>query len=137
MLVVDDEADLASAVAATLEEHAFATLEAGTLAEAQAHLAEADLILLDLNLPDGDGLTVCASLAEAAPVIIISARGDVVDRVTALEMGADDYLPKPFSLRRAGAASVVTRERSGQHDLGFLLDQLPSVFDFLSAGWRA
>jgi DNA-binding response OmpR family regulator len=88
-------------------------VEAGTVADARRLAPEGELLLLDLGLPDGDGLLLCAELAGILPIIVISARGDETDRVVALELGADDYLPKPFSTRElvARCRSVLRRSR--------------------------
>jgi DNA-binding response OmpR family regulator len=113
VLVVDDEPAVADAVCATLERHGFATLSAATLAEARRRAPESDLVLLDLGLPDGDGLDACRELADRAPLIIISARDDESDRVAALELGADDYLAKPFSTRELVARCRSVLRRAG------------------------
>ena len=112
MLVVDDEEELAAAVASSLESHGFSTRCVGSLTDARLSLATSDLILLDLGLPDGDGLDVCGEFAAHAPLIVISARGDEVDRVVALELGADDYLSKPFSTRELVARCRAVLRRS-------------------------
>ncbi len=113
ILVVDDEAELAEAVVAALQRHGFSCVWVTTLAEAVAKVDEAELVLLDLGLPDGDGLTMCAAIAGKAPLIVISARGEEVDRVLALELGADDYLAKPFSTRELIARCRAVLRRSG------------------------
>lgn len=113
VLVVDDEAELAEAVVAALQRHGFVCDWVTTLADAVARAGDAELVLLDLGLPDGDGLTMCAEIAARAPLIVISARGEEVDRVMALEMGADDYLSKPFSTRELIARCKAVLRRSG------------------------
>ena len=113
ILVVDDEAELAEAVVAALQRHGFECKWVTTLAEGVAGAPDADLVLLDLGLPDGDGLSMCASIAGQAPLIVISARGEEVDRVVALELGADDYLSKPFSTRELIARCRAVLRRSG------------------------
>jgi DNA-binding response OmpR family regulator len=113
VLVVDDEPELADAVVAVLERHGFPTRWVTTLADARLYAADSSLMLLDLGLPDGDGLTACAELAARVPVIVISARGDEVDRVIALESGADDYLAKPFSTRELVARCRAVLRRAG------------------------
>jgi len=113
VLVVDDEAELAEAVVAALQRHGFDCIWVTTLAEAAERASDAELVLLDLGLPDGDGLTQCAALAAKAPLIVISARGEEVDRVLALELGADDYLAKPFSTRELIARCRAVLRRSG------------------------
>jgi DNA-binding response OmpR family regulator len=111
VLVVDDEPDVLDAVCDALARHGFSTLAASTLGEARRQVHDAELMLLDLGLPDGDGLDACREWAGQLPVIIISARGDETDRVVALELGADDYLAKPFSTRElvARCRSVLRR----------------------------
>jgi DNA-binding response OmpR family regulator len=113
VLVVDDEAELAEAVVAALQRHGFDCLWVTTLAEAAERAGDVELVLLDLGLPDGDGLTQCAAIAAKAPLIVISARGEEVDRVLALELGADDYLAKPFSTRELIARCRAVLRRSG------------------------
>ena len=114
VLVVDDEPELAAAVLTALRRHGFDADWVTTLAEARHRLSDVELILLDLGLPDGDGLTACAEFAEQVPLIVISARGDEIDRVLALELGADDYLSKPFSTREliARCRAVLRRTAS-------------------------
>jgi DNA-binding response OmpR family regulator len=114
VLLIDDEPELAAAVSDALVRHGFDVTSATTLAEGRALLAGAELILLDLGLPDGDGLTACTEFADAAPVIVISARGEEIDRVLALELGADDYLAKPFSTRELVARCRAVLRRSGR-----------------------
>ena len=83
-----------------LQRNGFTVERARTAAQALA-AEPADLVLLDLGLPDADGEEVCRRLrAESrVPIIVVSARGDEIDRVVLLELGADDYLVKPFGLR--------------------------------------
>jgi DNA-binding response OmpR family regulator len=109
VLMIEDDARLASMVAAYLAPHGFelrhaATAQAG-LAMLQQDGDAVALILLDLMLPDADGLDVCrqiralAAPLRATPVVMLTAKGDPFDRVVGLEIGADDYLPKPFEPR--------------------------------------
>jgi DNA-binding response OmpR family regulator len=103
ILVVEDERRVASFLARSLREQAFAVDVAATgqQALAAAHATEYDLILLDLRLPDLDGLEVCRQLRRAGvetPILMLTARGMVADRVEGLDAGADDYLTKPFAL---------------------------------------
>ncbi|MEO5900635.1 MAG: response regulator transcription factor [Ilumatobacteraceae bacterium] len=114
VLIVDDEVDLAEALAVALQRHGFVTDLVTTLTEARARAGDTDLLLLDLGLPDGDGLSACRELSGKVPVIVISARGDEVDRILALELGADDYLGKPFSTRELVArCGAVLRRAAG------------------------
>ncbi len=121
ILVVDDEEDLADLVAFNLERQGFRTIKAlnGTDALTLASETVPDLIILDLMLPDVDGLEVFRRLrrerrTEAIPVIMLTARVDEVDRVVGLELGADDYVTKPFSPREVAlrAKAILRRARS-------------------------
>ena len=113
VLVVDDEDDLREALCDTLRSHGFDTEGVTTRAEAVAQGPAADLVLLDLGLPDGDGIEVCTELAARVPLIVISARGGEAERVTALELGADDFLAKPFSARELVARCRSVLRRGG------------------------
>ena len=111
ILIVEDEASIAEPFARLLEREGFETTVAATAAAALAAARDdpPDLVLLDLVLPDGDGRDVCRTLrAESGvPVIMLTARGSETDRVVGLELGADDYVVKPFS-----AAEVIARIRA-------------------------
>jgi len=111
--MIEDEVELRLAVRDLLRRYGFETLEGSTIAEARTLAGQADLMLLDLGLPDGDGLSLCGELAEQVPLIVLSARGDEADRVAALELGADDYLAKPFFPRElvARCHSVLRRHQ--------------------------
>lgn len=104
IIVVDDDEDIRGLIVGQLAQERYAVTAAASVAEMRAALAEgpADLIVLDLNLPDGDGLNLCRELrAEgfATAIIMVTARGSAIDRVLGLELGADDYLTKPFEPR--------------------------------------
>ena len=106
VLLIDDDARLTSMVGDYLRGHGLEVDTAGTLAEGRQRLRAApyDALVLDLMLPDGDGLDLTRELrAEAAtrrlPLLMLTARGEPMDRVIGLELGADDYLPKPFEPR--------------------------------------
>jgi two-component system response regulator RegX3 len=100
LLVVEDEDAIAEPLAEGLRREGFEVERAATGAEALA-AAEPDMVLLDLRLPDMDGLEVCRRMRERSrvPIIVVTARGEEVDRVVGLELGADDYLVKPYGLR--------------------------------------
>ena len=100
ILLVEDENAIAIPLSAGLGREGFAVDRAATVAEALKADA-ADLVLLDLRLPDGDGLDVCRAMRARSdvPIIVVTARGEEADRVIGLELGADDYLVKPFGLR--------------------------------------
>jgi two-component system alkaline phosphatase synthesis response regulator PhoP len=101
ILVVDDETKILTIVRDYLERAGFSVASAtdATAALATARRAKPELIVLDLGLPGGDGLDVARSLRKDSdvPIIMLTARGDESDRVTGLELGADDYIVKPFS----------------------------------------
>ena len=104
LIVVDDDPDIRDLIVQQLRQEHYEVVAAGSLGELYQALSvhAADLIVLDLNLPDGDGLSLCRELrAEGndVPIIMVSARGSAVDRVLGLELGADDYLTKPFEPR--------------------------------------
>ncbi|MEY2342942.1 response regulator [Acidithiobacillus sp. IBUN Pt1247-S3] len=103
LLIVDDDLRLRSLLESYLQEQGFAVhgLADGTRISSFLRQQSVDLIVLDLGLPGEDGLSLCRRLrAESdVPVLMLTARGDEVDRILGLEMGADDYLPKPFNPR--------------------------------------
>jgi DNA-binding response OmpR family regulator len=101
LLVVEDDDAIAVPLVEGLERAGFTTTRAATGADALAKVAGADLVLLDLGLPDIDGSEVCRRVraSSAVPIIIVSARGDESERVLGLELGADDYIVKPFGSR--------------------------------------
>src|ERR687888_873700 len=103
ILLVDDEDSLQQLLAYPLEREGFRVLQARDGEEALARFAEesVDLVVLDLMLPKLDGLEVCKRLRAASqvPIIMLTARDDELDKVVGLELGADDYITKPFSIR--------------------------------------
>ena len=111
ILVVEDEANIASFVSAYLEKAGYLVDRAVNGAEAKEKAVSCDpaLILLDLNLPDMDGLEVCRAVRATSqvPILMLTARDDDVDKIVGLEVGADDYLTKPFNPRE-----LVARIRS-------------------------
>ena len=102
ILIVEDEATVREALAQHLrgEEYEVITAEDGAQGLKLAREASPDLIILDLMLPELDGLSVCRMLRRDSdtPIIMLTARGTEMDRITGLETGADDYVVKPFSL---------------------------------------
>ena len=115
VLLVEDDRSIAESVTASLASAGMevAHVTTGAAAVDALSLAVPDVVLLDLGLPDMDGLDVARQLRErsAVPIIIVSARGDELDRVLGLELGADDYVVKPFSQREllARIRAVVRR----------------------------
>lgn len=118
-LLIEDNADLARSVCSRLSLEGHAADHAGSLADAEDHLAVADydLILLDITLPDGDGrdfLTKHRAAQSDTPVIVLTARSAISDRVNTLDLGADDYLTKPFDFAELEArCRAVLRRRGG------------------------
>jgi two-component system response regulator RegX3 len=156
ILVVEDEDSIAEPLVDGLEREGFAVERAATAAAALA-AGPSDFVLLDLRLPDGDGLDVCRALRarSAVPIIVLTARGEESDRVVGLELGADDYVVKPFGLReliariravarrtadrphgpepmRIGGLEVDERSRRAVLD-GHDLKLTPKEFDLLTA----
>jgi two-component system, OmpR family, response regulator RegX3 len=107
ILMVEDESSITQPLAEALGREGFDTRVAGTVADAldQARDDMPDLVLLDVTLPDGSGYDVARTLRERSkvPIIMLSARGEETDRVVGLELGADDYIVKPFSAREVAA----------------------------------
>lgn len=117
ILVVEDEPAIAESVAYALKRDGFVVSVAGNLSEAEAQRAQADLVLLDLMLPDGSGFELIGAVRASGrptPIIVLSSRDGEADRVAALETGADDYVTKPFSPREIVArVRAVLRRASG------------------------
>ena len=115
LLVVEDDEPTRSLISSNLEAHGYQVREAGTAADALRALdsQRPDLVVLDLGLPDADGASVIRRLRRDAttPILILSARGEERDKVAALELGADDYVTKPFGLDelRARVAALLRR----------------------------
>ncbi|SOD84879.1 response regulator transcription factor [Streptomyces sp. Ag109_G2-15] len=101
VLLVEDDEPVAESLRRGLKRYGFEVEWVTTGAAALAHSAPYDVVLLDLGLPDTDGLDVCKALRARGdvPIIVISARSDETDRVVGLELGADDYVSKPFGVR--------------------------------------
>ena len=118
ILFVEDEAAIFEPFSKALRRNGFEPVIARTAAEAldSAGRTEPDLVLLDLNLPDGDGSDVCRTLRQSSdvPIVMLTARGTEMDRVLGLELGADDYVVKPFSSREliSRIRAVLRRARS-------------------------
>ena len=161
VLVVEDEPDIRNLIVLHLSREGFRcrTAKSGPEALREARAATPDLVILDLMLPDLDGLEVCRRLRSDAatatiPIIMLTAKADEVDRVVGLEMGADDYVVKPFSpkeliariravLRRARPAAEARVLRAGavtidpmRHQVdvaGTAVELTPMEFDLLRA----
>src|SRR6516165_12677836 len=116
ILIVDDHREIRDLVSQALTKEGFRVSTAGDGRAMRKVLADSriDLILLDLMLPVEDGLSLCRTLRAQSnvPIIMLTAKGDEVDRVIGLEMGADDYLPKPFGSRELIARIKAVLRRS-------------------------
>ena len=154
VLIVEDEDAIAEPLAEGLSREGF-TVERAASGRAALEASGADLVLLDVGLPDVDGFSVCRELRSRSdvPIIMVTAKGQEVDRVVGLELGADDYIVKPFGFRellariravtrrtserrqtrsvRVGALELDVRGRRARID-GRELDLTPKEFDLLA-----
>ncbi len=122
VLVVDDEPIVREVVVRYLEREGYRTLEAGDGEDARRLLESQppDLVVLDVMLPGTDGLELCRWIRSRSelPVIMLTARGEEADRIVGLELGADDYVTKPFSPRELAARVRTVLRRAGPQDGG-------------------
>src|SRR5499425_1975315 len=134
VLLIDDDERLNALLTTYLERFGF-TVRAVTHPEQGLRALKSDppdVIVLDVMLPDVDGFTLCRKIRESSriPIVMLTARGDVTDRIVGFELGADDYLPKPFEprellarmqaiLRRAGDGETQERLRLGDLDVNW------------------
>ena len=115
ILVVEDETSIASFIAAYLRNAGYVVKTAATAQEALLQLAgdAPALVILDLNLPDGDGVELCRRIRKTSdvPILMLTARDDDIDKIIGLEVGADDYMTKPFNPRElvARVKSILRR----------------------------
>ena len=118
LLVVDDDPELRELTQAYLQQQGFdvATVDCGESMDAYLNQHQVDLLILDLMLPGEHGLSIAQRLKKRQdlPIIIVSAQGDDVDRIVGLEVGADDYLSKPFNPRELLARVRAVLRRSGR-----------------------
>ncbi len=145
VVLIEDEADIAEAIGYQLEKAGLQVRLARTGEEGLTAVQRgADLVLLDLNLPGMDGLEVCRMIRRQQatarlPIIIVSARTDEVDRVLGLEMGADDYVVKPFSLKELAARVKAALRRTtggGEAPLGYRDENWEIEFDAYLVRYR-
>ena len=122
ILTVDDDADLLALVAFALTQAGYAVVKAADAPDALRvfHVEAPDLVILDINLPSGSGFDVCREIRERSrvPVMMLTVRGEEADLVKALEIGADDYLTKPFSPRTLLARVKALLRRAGMETGG-------------------
>ena len=135
VLLVDDEPSLREPLAEYLTRQGFAVSQAEDAAKARALLLEEtpDLVLVDIMMPGEDGLSLCRHLTEARqlPVILLTARGEATDRIVGLEIGADDYVVKPFEPREL-VARIRSVLRRAARPAATAEDDAPYEFE----GWR-
>ena len=122
ILVVDDEASIRELLTFNLKKNGYEVTAAADGREALAKAAGMDLVLLDIMLPEVDGLEVCRRLkadpqTSGIPIIMLTAKAEEIDRVLGLELGADDYVVKPFSMREllARVRAVLRRSAKDSH----------------------
>lgn len=138
ILIVDDDEEIRSLLSRYLADHGFRVLEAGDGAEMRRRLASVpvDLVILDLMLPGEDGLSLCRWLRAGSgrPVIMLTARDERTDRVVGLELGADDYVTKPFDPRElvARIRAVLRRAKVPEPVAGTPIENRRYRFE----GWR-
>jgi two-component system, OmpR family, catabolic regulation response regulator CreB len=120
VLIVEDEIAIADTLMYALNASGITAQHAGTLASAREIVAQRmpDLIVLDLGLPDGSGLDLCRDIRRTSdvPIVMLTAMSDEVDRIVGLELGADDYVTKPFSPREV-CLRVKTILRRARNDV--------------------
>jgi two-component system, OmpR family, catabolic regulation response regulator CreB len=141
VLLVEDDPAIGRTVAFALEREGFAVEHVLLVGEARRRLAVGtppSLLVLDIGLPDGNGLDLCRMLREtpahqALPILVLSARSEEIDRVLGLELGADDYLAKPFSPRELVARVRALLRRAS---LAAPRETLPRDFEHDAAGQR-
>jgi two-component system OmpR family response regulator len=120
VLIADDEPNIREVISFALERAGFATVTArnGTEAMQQVRRGPVDLIVLDIGMPEMDGLEVCRQIRKTSevPILFLSARDEEIDRVLGLEIGGDDYVTKPFSARElvARVNVILKRSRGGE-----------------------
>jgi two-component system phosphate regulon response regulator OmpR len=120
LLLIEDDRALSAMVAEYLERAGFRVEQEGTATEGLARVQREafDALVLDVMLPDGDGFDVCRTIRQNStlPILMLTARGDAADRIVGLELGADDYLPKPFEPREllARLRAILRRGRGSQ-----------------------
>ena len=146
VLVVDDDPHIREVVCFALEQAGFTTLTAtdGVQAIEQHRTHNPDLIVLDVLMPELDGLAVCTELRRisSVPIVLLSSRDEEVDRILGLDMGADDYVGKPFSPRELVARVKANLRRQNQSDAAaqptnvLCLDDFTINLDTYEATWR-
>lgn len=137
LLLVDDERSIREPLATYLQRNGFRITQAADAAQARERLHgyAIDLVILDVMMPGEDGLSLCRHIRETSelPVILLTAMAEETDRIVGLEMGADDYVVKPFSPRELVARIKVVLRRSGRG--GGIRQRAPETGSYAFAGW--
>ena len=136
VLLVEDDAEISRMLVEVLAENGFTALSVASAADMEVSMAATpvDLVVLDIMLPGEDGLSICRRLRAAStiPIIMLTARGADVDRIVGLEIGADDYVTKPFNSRELVARiRALLRRAQGGHD-----GSRPRLRRLVFYGWR-
>lgn len=138
ILVVDDDPEIAALVSEFLAQHGFAVTAVGDGRAMRQAVADGvfDLVILDLMLPGEDGLSLCRFLRDTTtlPIIMLTAMGGEIDRVVGLEMGADDYVAKPFSARELLARIKAVLRRGAPREPAATAEATKEALEF--ADWR-
>lgn len=136
LLIVDDDREICTLLSKFLAKHGYRVSSAadGAAMMKALEVSRVDLIVLDLMLPGEDGLSLCRRVraSSVTPIIMLTAIGEETDRIIGLEMGADDYLPKPFNPRELLARIKAVLRRAGRARVG----TLPKGQVFVFEGWR-
>lgn len=136
LLLVDDERSIREPLAVYLTKQGFRVTQAGDAEGARARLAAyaIDLAIIDIMMPGEDGLSLCRHIAATSdvPVILLTAKAEETDRIVGLEMGADDYVVKPFSPRELATRVKVVLRRTGN---GATRQHAPESGSYAFAGW--
>ena len=141
ILIIEDEPDIRKTIDYNLAKEHYEVIQAASIAEGEKAILKnaIDLIILDLMLPDGSGLTLCRDLKSGLktkniPIIILTAKADEVDRLVGFELGADDYVTKPFSVRELilRVKAILKRNPSTEeqvNELSYIFGNLTLNFD--------
>ena len=136
IILVDDERSIREPLAQYLTKQGFRVTQAGDAEAARTRLAAyaIDIVILDVMMPGEDGLSLCRHIAATSdvPVILLTARAEETDRIVGLEMGADDYVVKPFSPRELATRVKVVLRRAGANGTR---QRAPETGSFAFAGW--
>ena len=129
ILLLEDEAAIADPLLYSLQAEGFSVLWVSLVAQALQHYPTADLLILDVGLPDGNGFELCKQIRRHSdvPVIFLTARSSEIDRVVGLEIGADDYVVKPFSPRELVARVKAILKRTTRAQLPLPPQHSPAV----------